>query len=134
MRVQQIRFAVFDDSVSIFEIGFALTNGLDFCASKGDAGFKFVEQKVIMPRGAIHGRVPLTGCDWFTRFRFLRRWISRLTLLPGHTLLRIFMLARELGAQGRVPWMVYSGHISEEKSCSVALWTCRFPPAVFAFV
>jgi len=85
MRVQQVRFAVFNDSVSIFEIGFAFANGLDFCASKGDAGFKFVEQKVIMPRGAIHGGVSLTGCDRFPGLRFLRRWISRLTLLPGHT-------------------------------------------------
>jgi hypothetical protein len=85
MRVQQIRFAVFNDSVSIFEIGFALANGLDFCASEGDAGFKFVEQKVVMPGGAIYGGISFTGCDWFTGFRFLRSWISGLTLLPGHT-------------------------------------------------
>jgi hypothetical protein len=57
MRVQQICFAVFNNSVSIFEVGFALANGLDFRASEGDTGFKFVEQKVIMPGGAIYGGV-----------------------------------------------------------------------------
>ncbi len=85
MRVQQIRFAVLDDSVGIFEIRLAFANRFDFGASEGDAGFEFVEQKVVMPRVAIHRGVSLTGCDWLASFRFLRRWISGLTLLPGHT-------------------------------------------------
>jgi hypothetical protein len=39
--------------------------------------------------------------------------------------LRIFMLARDLGAKGRVCRMVYSGDINHEKSCSGPVWTRR---------
>src|ERR1700722_9670521 len=85
MRVQQKSFAVLDNSVSIFEIRFAFANRFDFGASEGDSSFEFVEQKVVMSRCAIHGSISLTGGDWFPRLRFLRGWIGRLTLLPGHT-------------------------------------------------
>jgi hypothetical protein len=40
--------------------------------------------------------------------------------------LRIFMLARDLGAKDRVSRMVYSGDINQEKSCSGPVWTRRF--------
>jgi hypothetical protein len=85
MRIQQKRFAVLDDSVSIFEIRLAFANRFDFGASEGDAGFEFVEQKVVMTRGAVYRSISLTGGNWFPRLRFLRGWIGRLTLLPGHT-------------------------------------------------
>jgi hypothetical protein len=49
MRIQQIGFAVFDDAVRILEIGLPFANGLNFRASERDAGFEFVEQKVVMP-------------------------------------------------------------------------------------
>jgi hypothetical protein len=85
MRIQQKRFAVLDDSVSIFEIRLAFANRFDFGTSEGNTGFEFIEQKVVMSRGTIDRSVALTGGDWFPRLRFLRGWIGRLTLLPGHT-------------------------------------------------
>jgi hypothetical protein len=36
------------------------------------------------------------------------------------------MLARDLGAEGQVSRMVYSGDINQEKSCSGPVWTRRF--------
>src|ERR1700678_281979 len=85
MRVQQVGFPVFENAVCILEIGLALANGLHFCASQRDAGFEFVQQKVIVAGRAVHGSVSLTGCHWLTRLRFLRRWCSVLAQLPGHT-------------------------------------------------
>src|ERR1700678_4455231 len=85
MGIQQIGFAVFDDAVRILQIGLALANGLHFCASERDAGFEFVQEKVIAAGRAVHGSVPLTGRDWFTRLRFLRGWSSALTQLTRHT-------------------------------------------------
>ena len=85
VRVQQIRFAVFNDSVSIFEIGFAFANGLDFRASERDPGFEFVQQKVVVSCGAVYRSISLTGGDWLSRLRFLSRWMSGLIQLPGHT-------------------------------------------------
>jgi hypothetical protein len=38
-----------------------------------------------MTCSAVDRSIPLTGGDWFPRLRFLRGWIGRLTLLPGHT-------------------------------------------------
>src|ERR1700760_1256315 len=46
--------------------------------------------------------------------------------------LRIFMLARDLGAKDRVCRMVYSGDISREKSCSGRWLTRRFLPSGLA--
>jgi hypothetical protein len=88
MRVQQIGFAVLDDSVRILEIGFSFTNGFHFGAPKRETGFEFIQQKVVMSRGAIHGGVPFPSSNWFPGFRFLHGWSSWLggvTLLPGHT-------------------------------------------------
>src|SRR5271156_574007 len=85
MRVQQVGFAVFDEAVRVLEIGLALANRLHFCASERDAGFEFVQQKVIVAGRAVHGRVSLTGRHRLTRLRFLRGWCSGLTQLPGHT-------------------------------------------------
>src|ERR1700759_224754 len=46
--------------------------------------------------------------------------------------LRIFMLARDLGAKDRVCRMVYSGDISREKSCSGRWLIRRFLPGGLA--
>jgi len=85
MRIQQIRFAVLNDSIRIFEIGLAFTNGFNLRSSERDAGFELVEQEVIVRRGAIDRGVSLTRGDWFPGFRFLRGWSSVLTRLAGHT-------------------------------------------------
>src|SRR3984957_19313795 len=85
MRVQQVGFAVFDNAVRILEIGFALANGLHFCAPERNAGFEFIQQKVIVAGRAVHGSVSLTGCHRLTWLRFLRGGCSVLTQLPGHT-------------------------------------------------
>jgi hypothetical protein len=85
MRIQQICFAVFDDSIRIFEIGLAFANGLNFGSPERDAGLELVEQKVIMRRGAIDCGVSLSSGDRFSRLRFLRGWSSVLTRLAGHT-------------------------------------------------
>src|ERR1700722_9509851 len=84
MRIQQPGFAVFDNSVRIFKIGLAFADGLDLCAPQRDAGFKLVEEKVMMPGGTIYGSVPLPGRHRFTRF-LLSGWMGRLILWPGHT-------------------------------------------------
>src|SRR3984957_14837523 len=85
MRIQQIRFAVFDDAISILEIGLALTDRLHLGASKRDTGFEFVEQKVVMPGGAVDRSIPFARSHRLSGLGFLRGWIRGLSVLPGHT-------------------------------------------------
>src|ERR1700761_4025117 len=85
MRIQQISFAVFDDAVRILEIVLALANGLHFRAPERDAGFEFVQKKVIMAGGAVDSSVSLTRRDGLPGLRFLRGWGSVLSQLTGHT-------------------------------------------------
>ena len=68
VRVQQIRFAVFDDSIGILEIGLAFPNGLNFRASKRDPGFEFVQQKVVMACGTVDRSISLSGGYRFPGF------------------------------------------------------------------
>ena len=77
MRIQQIGFAVFDDAVSVLEIGFALADGLHLGASQRDAGFEFVQQKVVMAGGAVDGGVPLAGGYRIALLGFLRGRLLR---------------------------------------------------------
>src|ERR1700733_8946406 len=85
MRIQQIGFAVFDDAISILEIGLSLTDRLHLGASKRDTGFEFVQQKVVVPGCAVDGSTPLAGSDRFSGLGFLGGWIRGLRVLPGHT-------------------------------------------------
>src|ERR1700748_2268318 len=85
MRIQQIRFAVFYDAISILEIGFSLTDRLHLGASERDTGFEFVEQKVVMTGCAVDGSIPFPGGDRFSGLGLLGRWIRGLSVLPGHT-------------------------------------------------
>ena len=85
MGIQQISFAVLDNPVRVLKICLTFANGLDFGAPERDAGFEFVQQKVIVAGRAVHGSVSLTGCHGLTRLRFLRGWCSVLAQLPGHT-------------------------------------------------
>jgi hypothetical protein len=66
--VEEEEFAVFQNAVGVFEVGFAFSDGFDFGAAEGDAGFVFVGEEVVEAGGAIEGGVALACGDGVTVF------------------------------------------------------------------
>ena len=54
--------AIFEQGITVFQVGASGTDGLDFRAGQHDAGFQFIFQKVIVARGAIYRGIALAGC------------------------------------------------------------------------
>ena len=67
MQVEQKGLAVFDEAVGILEIGLAFADGFDLSAAEGDAGFKFVGQKVVVACHAVVGSIALSAGDGVSR-------------------------------------------------------------------
>ena len=59
--VQQPQLAIFDQAVSIFEIGAAGADSFHLGAGEHHAGFVFFQQKIIMRGGAIHAGITLAA-------------------------------------------------------------------------
>src|SRR5271169_1527023 len=51
--IDQPEFAIFHQSVGVFEVGAPGTNGLDFSTAQSNAGLKFLQQKVVVGGGTI---------------------------------------------------------------------------------
>jgi hypothetical protein len=74
MQVEQKRLAVLDEAIGISKVGLALANGLDFGPAQGNAGFEFLQEKVVVAGVAVvrcvafaRGRAPSAERlrDWF---------------------------------------------------------------------
>src|ERR1700677_1948620 len=85
MGIQQIGFAVLDNPVRVLKIRLTFTNGLDLGTPERNASLNFVQKEVIMSSSTVHRGVSFPGSHRIPRFRFLRRRMRILTLLPGHT-------------------------------------------------
>lgn len=68
MCVQQEGFAIFYQSIGIFKVGTAFSNGFDLGSAKHQSGFEFIEQEVAEPGGAVDGRITLSRRDRFAGF------------------------------------------------------------------
>ena len=59
--VEEEGFAVFEEAVGVFEVGFAFADGFDLGAAEGDAGFYAVGEEVVEAGGAVEGGVAGAG-------------------------------------------------------------------------
>lgn len=97
MGVEQKCLAVFNDSVSVLEVGLTFADRLYFRSPQRDTGLEFLEQEIVVASGAVHGGISFAGGYRFARFDFLGAWFRRLTRLTRHTIQgSISMLARGL--------------------------------------
>src|SRR5579863_7656192 len=71
--VEQEGLAVFDETISIFEVCLALANRLDFSTAQGDARFVFLQQKVMVAGGPVLSGVALAASHRIARARRLGR-------------------------------------------------------------
>jgi len=61
--VEQEGLAVLEESVGVFEIGFAFADGLDLGTAEGDATLEAVGEEVIEAGGTVESGVALAGGD-----------------------------------------------------------------------
>src|SRR5271166_2568545 len=61
MHVEKKGLAVLDEAVGVLEVGLALADGLDFGPAQSNAGFKLLQQKVVVAGGSIVRGVPFSG-------------------------------------------------------------------------
>jgi len=59
--VEEEGFAVFEEAIGVFEVGFAFADGFDFGAAQGDAGFDAVGEEVVEAGGTVEGGVACAG-------------------------------------------------------------------------
>jgi hypothetical protein len=84
MRVEKEGFPILNEAVGVFQIGFALADGLDLGAAEGDSGLVFLEEEVVVPSGAIDGRIAGPGGDGVARPLFGRVGFDEMGRLTGH--------------------------------------------------
>ena len=63
MKIEQKGFAVLDQAVGVFEVGFALADGFDLRPAQADAGLELLQQEVVMAGRAVVRRVALAAGD-----------------------------------------------------------------------
>ena len=59
--VEQEGFAVLEQAVGVFEVGFAFADAFDLGAAEGDAGFELVGEEVVEAGRAVEGGVAAAG-------------------------------------------------------------------------
>ena len=84
MGIQQESLAIFDDSVGVFQVSLAFTDGFDFGAAERDSALVSVEEEIVMTGGAVDGRIAFPGSDWIARLLFYGRLADRMCGLTRH--------------------------------------------------
>ena len=72
VRVKEVDFSVFYQTVGVFQVGFAFADGFDLSTAEGNAGLKTVGQEIIVAGSAILRGVPLSRRHGITRARGAR--------------------------------------------------------------
>src|ERR1035438_8441328 len=61
VRIDQPEFAIFYQPVGVLEVSSSGAHGFHFGSAQGDTGFKLLQQKVVVRRGAVDRSVPLSA-------------------------------------------------------------------------